>query len=77
MTDPGGRARVEFALPDNLTAWRVTARAVSAATRGGPPPAGIRTTPSLVLFKNGEAIGTLTGGHSLERIQQFVDSANG
>jgi len=39
--------------------------------------AGIRSIPALVLFKNGQAIGTLTGVQTLERLQQFVDSAKG
>lgn len=38
---------------------------------------GIRSIPSLVLFKNGEAVDTLTGVHGLERLQKFIDSANG
>lgn len=37
---------------------------------------GIRSIPSLVLFRNGEAIGTLTGIQTLERLQQFIDGAN-
>lgn len=47
------------------------------ANQGLAKAAGVRSIPALVLFKNGEAIGTLTGVHSLERLQQFVDSANG
>jgi len=35
LTDADGRAQVAFKLPDNLTSWRVTVRAISADTRGG------------------------------------------
>lgn len=38
--------------------------------------AGIRGIPALVLFKNGEAVGTLMGNQPLEKLQQFVDGAN-
>lgn len=37
--------------------------------------AGIRSIPALVLFKGGKSQGMLVGANSLERIQQFVDSA--
>lgn len=35
VTDSAGRATVKFQLPDNLTTWRATARAVTADTRVG------------------------------------------
>lgn len=38
---------------------------------------GIRSIPTLVLFRAGEATATLTGAHPLERLQAFIDSAKG
>jgi uncharacterized protein YfaS (alpha-2-macroglobulin family) len=35
VTGPDGKATVQFKLPDNLTTWRATARAVTADTRVG------------------------------------------
>lgn len=35
VTDASGRALVEFTLPDNLTTWRTTCRAISLDTRAG------------------------------------------
>ena len=48
-TDAEGRARVEFKLPDNLTSWRVTARAVSADTRGGQATANFEVNKPLMV----------------------------
>lgn len=42
-TDANGEVRVTIPLPDNLTAWRLTARAVSAETQVGEATATIRT----------------------------------
>lgn len=36
---------------------------------------GVRGIPTLVLLKDGKAHATLVGAHSLERMQQLVDSA--
>ncbi len=49
LTDADGRAEVEFALPDNLTSWRVTARAVSADTRGGVGRANFKVAKPLMV----------------------------
>ncbi len=35
ITGPDGRATVQFQIPDNLTTWRATARAIDRATRAG------------------------------------------
>ncbi|KVP17228.1 thioredoxin [Burkholderia ubonensis] len=34
---------------------------------------GIRSIPTLILFRKGEVKGTLVGAQSLERLQQFVN----
>ncbi len=49
MTDAQGRAEVSFKLPDNLTSWRVTARAVSADTRGGQARANFAVNKPLMV----------------------------
>ena len=49
MTDEQGRAEVTFKLPDNLTSWRVTARAVSADTRGGQARANFEVNKPLMV----------------------------
>jgi len=49
MTDGNGRAEVTFKLPDNLTSWRVTARAVSADTRGGQARANFEVNKPLMV----------------------------
>jgi hypothetical protein len=49
MTDGKGRARLSFKLPDNLTSWRMTARAVSADTRGGMRTANFRVNKPLMV----------------------------
>jgi hypothetical protein len=49
MTDANGRAEATFKLPDNLTSWRVTARAVSADTRGGQARANFEVNKPLMV----------------------------
>jgi uncharacterized protein YfaS (alpha-2-macroglobulin family) len=49
MTDSGGRARVSFKLPDNLTSWRATVRAVSADTHGGTGRGNFRVNKLLMV----------------------------
>jgi uncharacterized protein YfaS (alpha-2-macroglobulin family) len=49
LTDANGRAEVEFTLPDNLTSWRVTARAVSADTCGGTGRANFQVSKPLMV----------------------------
>ncbi len=49
MTDGAGRAQVSFKLPDNLTSWRATVRAVSADTRGGTGKANFRVNKLLMV----------------------------
>ncbi|MFB3880300.1 MAG: alpha-2-macroglobulin [Armatimonadota bacterium] len=49
MTDAEGRATVSFKLPDNLTSWRVTCRAVSADTRGGQTRANFEVNKPLMV----------------------------
>ena len=49
MTDGAGRAQVSFKLPDNLTSWRATVRAVSADTRGGTGKANFRVNKPLMV----------------------------
>ncbi len=46
-TDANGHARVEVELPDNLTTWRMQARAVTADTRVGHADVDIRTAIDL------------------------------
>lgn len=46
-TDANGHARVEVELPDNLTTWRMQARAVTADTRVGHTDVDIRTALDL------------------------------
>jgi hypothetical protein len=48
-TDAQGRARVEFVVPDNLTAWRATARAVSDDTRVGEGTGSLRVAKPVVI----------------------------
>jgi len=49
VTDADGTARVSFALPDNLTTWRATARGVTAQTAVGSATAeAVSTMPLLV-----------------------------
>ncbi len=43
-TDAAGHARVEVALPDNLTTWRMQARGITAETLVGRSEVDIRTT---------------------------------
>jgi len=49
MTDEAGRAQVSFKLPDNLTSWRATVRAVSADTRGGTGKANFKVNKPLMV----------------------------
>ncbi len=49
MTDADGRAEVRFKLPDNLTSWRITGRAVSADTRGGQARASFEVNKPLMV----------------------------
>ncbi|MGC8873886.1 MAG: alpha-2-macroglobulin family protein, partial [Chloroflexia bacterium] len=49
LTDSEGRAVVTFRLPDSLTRWRLTARAVTAETQAGEGRATFTTTQPLVV----------------------------
>lgn len=49
LTDEKGVAEVSFNLPDNLTSWRVTARAVSADTKGGQATANFEVNKPLMV----------------------------
>ncbi len=49
VTDAGGRAVVTFRLPDTLTRWRLTARAVTVETQVGEGRATFTTTQPLVV----------------------------
>ncbi len=49
MTDASGVARVSVRLPDNLTTWRMDARAVTADTRVGQGTNDIQTTLPLLI----------------------------
>ncbi len=48
-TDATGHARVEVALPDNLTTWRMQARAITADTLVGRSEVDIRTTLDMLV----------------------------
>ncbi|MHB1318107.1 MAG: Ig-like domain-containing protein, partial [Anaerolineae bacterium] len=48
-TDAEGRARVEVDLPDNLTTWRMQARAITAETLVGQSDVDIQTTLDLLV----------------------------
>lgn len=37
---------------------------------------GVRSIPTIILFKKGEVQGTLVGSKSLERLQQFIDGTH-
>jgi len=49
LTGADGRARLSFKLPDNLTSWRATVRAVSADTRGGTGKVSFRVNKLLMV----------------------------
>jgi alpha-2-macroglobulin len=49
LTDANGEASIRVALPDNLTNWRITARAVSALTQVGEATANIVTHQEVVV----------------------------
>jgi hypothetical protein len=49
QTGADGRARVEVALPDNLTTWRMQARGITAETLVGRAEVDIRTTLDLLV----------------------------
>ena len=48
-TDAEGRARFEFALPDNATTWRALGRAVTAATQAGDGESSLLVTQPLLV----------------------------
>ena len=48
-TDADGRAQVTVTLPDNLTTWRMRARAVTAETRVGRADVDVRSTLDLLV----------------------------
>ncbi|MFP4344954.1 MAG: Ig-like domain-containing protein [Anaerolineales bacterium] len=48
-TDADGRAQVTVALPDNLTTWRMQARAITADTRAGRADVDVRSTLDLLV----------------------------
>ncbi|MGC9399998.1 MAG: Ig-like domain-containing protein [Anaerolineae bacterium] len=48
-TDADGRAQVTVTLPDNLTTWRMQARAVTAETRVGRADVDVRSTLDLLV----------------------------
>jgi alpha-2-macroglobulin len=67
QTDENGLVTVSLVLPDNLTSWRITARAVSAATQVGEAAANILTHQDVIVrpfvpyaLTAGDAL-TLTG----------------
>lgn len=49
QTDASGQARVSFVMPDNLTTWRATARAVTADTRAGSAISKVLVTKDLIV----------------------------
>jgi len=49
VTDASGRAQVRLAMPDNLTTWRATARAVTADTRIGSSVQKVLARKNLML----------------------------
>ncbi len=49
QTDASGRASIAVQLPDNLTSWRATARAISADTRVGEATYNIKVAKELTL----------------------------
>ncbi len=49
LTGPSGRASVKFTWPDSLTEWRITAYAVTRATRVGQTVAHVITRKNLIL----------------------------
>jgi alpha-2-macroglobulin len=49
QTDAGGRARVDIPLPDNLTTWRLSAKAVTAQTLVGQASTDIVATKPLLV----------------------------
>lgn len=48
-TDAAGRAQVEFDIPDSLTTWRATARAVTADTKVGEARSTVIATKNLLI----------------------------
>ncbi|NJK63069.1 MAG: alpha-2-macroglobulin [Synechococcaceae cyanobacterium SM2_3_1] len=48
-TDPSGEADVEVRLPDNLTTWRLTARAITADTQVGSTQTTLTVTKDLLV----------------------------
>ncbi len=48
-TDPSGLAEVEVQLPDNLTTWRLTARAITADTQVGSTQTTLTVTKDLLV----------------------------
>ncbi|MCS7056684.1 MAG: MG2 domain-containing protein [Thermoflexales bacterium] len=48
-TDESGRARVQIILPDNLTTWRMTARAITPDTRVGEATKDVVSTKPLLV----------------------------
>lgn len=48
-TDSSGRARVEIPLPDSLTTWRLSAKAVTADTRVGQSSVDVMATKPLLI----------------------------
>jgi uncharacterized protein YfaS (alpha-2-macroglobulin family) len=49
VTDAGGRARVSFTMPDSLTSWRATARAITLDTAVGETTAQAKTSKDLLI----------------------------
>jgi uncharacterized protein YfaS (alpha-2-macroglobulin family) len=49
ITDSRGKATIAFALPDNLTTWRATARAQTLATAVGEATSKVRVTKPLLV----------------------------
>ena len=48
LTDANGEATVTLTLPDNLTTWRIVARAVSAATQVGESTSSLLVTQEII-----------------------------
>ena len=73
-TDANGEVTVTIALPDNLTSWRLTARAVTADTQVGEAVLNVITRQDVVLRP--QLPRTLTTGDSLNLsalVQNFSD----
>ena len=49
ITDENGQATVRVTLPDNLTRWRITARAITYDTLVGQTEVSILTTRALIV----------------------------